>query len=211
MLPVLYYNYGPNTLLAKVDIKNSFQLIPVHPGDRHLLAMQWKNQIYIDTAVCLLDCTQNQNYSTKWLTCSPGLELRKEYNCILHNLDDFLIVTPPHSPLCQHSPEKLTRLCDTLGIQMASEKVEGPTSFLSIFRITLDTHRMEIHLPQDKLTRIQEMLSCWLNKKKTSKRKILSLVGLLQHAMKVVRCGHTFASRMYATAANSRSNITLPG
>jgi len=37
--------YGPNML---VDIKNAFRLIPVHPGERHLLAMQWNNQVYID-------------------------------------------------------------------------------------------------------------------------------------------------------------------
>ena len=29
--------YSPTTLLAKVEIKNAFRLIPVHPGDRHAL------------------------------------------------------------------------------------------------------------------------------------------------------------------------------
>jgi len=91
-----------------------------------------------------------------------------------------------------------------LGIPLASEKVAGPSTSLSFLGITLDTHHMEIRLPQDKLTRIQEMLSHWLNKKKASKRKILSLVGLLQHATKVVKCGRTFTSRMYATAAKLR-------
>ena len=32
---------GPNTLMAKVDIKSAFRLLPVHPADRHLLAMEW--------------------------------------------------------------------------------------------------------------------------------------------------------------------------
>ena len=39
---------GPDTLLAKVDIKSTFRLIPVHPANRHLLDMKWRNQIYID-------------------------------------------------------------------------------------------------------------------------------------------------------------------
>jgi len=61
---------------------------------------------------------------------------------------------------------------------------------------------MEIRLPQDKFTRrIQEMLVKWLHKKKATKKKILSLVGLLQHATKVVRPGRTFVARMYTTAA----------
>ena len=37
------------TLLTKVDIKNAFWLLPVHPADRHMLVMKWNNQVYIDT------------------------------------------------------------------------------------------------------------------------------------------------------------------
>ena len=33
---------GPGALLAKMDIKHAFRLLPVHPADRHLLAMSWK-------------------------------------------------------------------------------------------------------------------------------------------------------------------------
>ena len=31
---------GLNTLLAKVDIKHAFRLLPLHPADRHLLTME---------------------------------------------------------------------------------------------------------------------------------------------------------------------------
>ena len=41
-----------------------------------------------------------------------------------------------------------------------------------------------------------------VSKEKATKREILSsLTGLLQHATKVVKPGHTFVARMYATAA----------
>ena len=33
---------GPRTLLAKMDIKSAFCLLPMHPSDRHLLVMEWK-------------------------------------------------------------------------------------------------------------------------------------------------------------------------
>ena len=32
---------GPGTLLAKIDIRNIFRLVLVHPADQHLLAMEW--------------------------------------------------------------------------------------------------------------------------------------------------------------------------
>ena len=38
---------GWGTHLAKIDIKNAFRLIPVHPTDRHLLKVQWKDGIYM--------------------------------------------------------------------------------------------------------------------------------------------------------------------
>ena len=42
---------GKGTLLAKMDIKSAFHLIPVHPADRHLLAMEWQGSLYIDTCL----------------------------------------------------------------------------------------------------------------------------------------------------------------
>ena len=48
------------------------------------------------------------------------------------------------------------------------------------------------------------MTTLWLNKKNATKREILSLISLLQHATKVVERGCTFVSRMYATATKVR-------
>ena len=48
---------------------------------------------------------------------------------------------------------------------------------------------MEAHLPKDKLDRIRTAIQKWLNKRSATKREILSLVGILQHAAKVVRPG----------------------
>ena len=67
--------------------------------------------------------------------------------------------------------------------------------------ILIDTKHMEIRLPEDKLLRIRQELAAWLTKRKATKKEILSLVGVLQHATKVVWPGRTFVARMYQTAA----------
>ena len=67
--------------------------------------------------------------------------------------------------------------------------------------MVIDTAAMEIRLPDDKLQRIHQELVTWMGKKKATKHNILSLVGLLQHATKVVKCGRSFVTRMYAAAA----------
>ena len=40
---------GKGLLLAKVDIKSAYCLIPIHPTDRPLLGIQWQGQIFVDT------------------------------------------------------------------------------------------------------------------------------------------------------------------
>ena len=104
-----------------------------------------------------------------------------------------MTIGPPGSSTCQDNLKLFTDVCKELGVSLALEKVEGPTTCL-----TLDTHRMEMRLPDGKLMRIQGEIERWLQKK-AAKRQILSLVGLLQHATKVVRYGRIFVARMYTT------------
>ena len=191
---------GPNTLLAKLDIKSAFRLLPVHPADRNLLAMQWGSSIYIDGCLPfgLRSAPKLFNIMADLLS---WIAQQKGISQILHYLDDFLLIGPPCSPECQLNLDNFMQICFNLGIPLASEKLEGPATSLTFLGITLDTARMEIRLPPKKLLRIQESLSKWLGKKSATKREILSLVGLLQHATRVVRCGRTFVARMYATAA----------
>ena len=66
------------------------------------------------------------------------------------------------------------------------EKVTGPTTLLTFLGITLDAVQMEACLPLEKLDRMRETVALWLPMKKAAKRDILSLVGLLQHATKIV-------------------------
>ena len=39
------------TLMAKMDIRQAYRNIPVHPLDRRLLGMLWKDKVYIDTTL----------------------------------------------------------------------------------------------------------------------------------------------------------------
>ena len=130
-----------------------------------------------------------------WIVQQSGVTLS------IHYLDDFLTMGPPGSPICHHNLQTFIHTCNRLGVPLALEKVEGPTTCLTFLGITLDTIRMEIRLPEEKLLRIRTEVSRWLPKRTATKREILSLVGLLQHATKVVRCGRTFVGRMYQTAA----------
>ena len=118
----------------------------------------------------------------------------------MHYLDDFLTMGPACSPTCTHNLTVIKEVCTSLGIPLGLEKVEGPSDCFIFLGIMLDTQLMQAHLPDDKLHRIKTQVASCLSHKKATKRDILSLVGLPQHATKVVTLGRTFVSRMYGAA-----------
>ena len=192
---------GRGTLLAKVDVKSAFHLLPVHPADHHLLAMNWNAQVFIDTCLPFGLRSAPKLFNILADLLSWILE-QKGVSPLLHYLDDFLIISAPKSSACFNNLQVILAICSHLGIPLAVEKIEGPAETLTFLGITVDTQNMEAQLPPTKLQNICNEIKAWLKKRDAKKRAaILSLVGLLQHTTKVVKPGRTFVSRMYATAA----------
>ena len=39
---------GKESRIAKMDIKQVYHNVPVHPDDRRLLGMKWRDQVFVD-------------------------------------------------------------------------------------------------------------------------------------------------------------------
>jgi len=92
---------------------------------------------------------------------------------------------------------------------VAPEKTEGPASVLTFLGIEIDTVAGQLRLPQDKLVRLQASILQWMQphdrtvpKRSGKKRDLLSLIGLLHHATKVVRPGRAFVQNLIDAAAS---------
>ena len=120
---------------------------------------------------------------------------------LLHYLDDYLFLSLPRAPQAWTFLEKAIAVCQSLGVPVASNKIEGPNTALTFLGITIDTVRGELCLPADKLIRLQQTIRYWASKRSCTKRELLSLIGQLQHAATVVRPGRTFQRRMIDLAA----------
>ena len=194
-IALLVAQSGVGSLLAKIDIESAYRLIPVHPQDRPLQAMSWNGQVYIDpmlpfglrSAPKIFNAVAD---ALNWHLNQSGIPL------IRHYLDDFIIVAPPHSPLCQEYLEILNRECQDLGIPIAEHKRDGPTTCLTFLGIEIDTMAGQLRLPITKLHRLQSLLRSWGEKKSCYRKELESLIGLLNHACKVVRSGRSFLRRM---------------
>ena len=88
-------------------------------------------------------------------------------------------------------------ICRILGIPLAMEKLEGPSTCLVFLGIEIDSILRELRLPLEKLDRIQKLVQSWLLKKRCTKRELLSIAGQLQHAATMVRPGRTFIRRFF--------------
>ena len=155
---------GRGALLAKIDIKSAFRLLPVHPADRHMLGMQWKDGAYIDTCLPfgLRSAPKLFNILSEFLAW-----IAKESNVsfLIHYLDDFLTMGPPSSSCCQHNLDTIIKICNYLGVPLALEKIAGPSTTLPFLGIELDTIKLEARLPEDKLCKLQEQVSQWVGRK----------------------------------------------
>ena len=72
----------------------------------------------------------------------------------------------------------------------------GPTTCLPFLGIEMDTEKGLLRLPKEKLCRVQSLVASWRSRRGCKKRELLSLIGLLQHACRVVRPGRSFLRRM---------------
>ena len=188
-------NLGVGSLLAKVDIEAAYRLVPVHPDDRPLLAMQWKGGVYVDAMLPF-----GLRSAPKIFTAiADGLEWiarRRGVSRIEHYLDDFIILGPPQINACRRDLDTLLALCAELGVPLAGHKLEGPCTCLSFLGIEVDTVAGELRLPAEKLRRLKATLREWYDRKACTRRELESLIGSLNHACKVIRPGRSFLRRI---------------
>ena len=187
--------FPPGALLAKIDIESAYRLVPVHPRDRPLQAVQWGGALYIDPMLPFGLRSAPKIFNA----LADGLEWYLRWlgiRNIFHYLDDFLVVGPPMSSECAVALATLDQACAQLGIPIAEHKREGPTPCLTFLGIEVDTVAGQLRLPADKLVRLRSLLREWGNKRTCQRRDLESLIGVLSHASKVVRSGRTFLRRM---------------
>ena len=120
------------------------------------------------------------------------------FGCLLfliHYLDDFFFANATRHG-CQDDLEAFFFFCSELGVPIATDKTGGPATCLTFLGIEIDTVAMTIRLPKEKLAEVKQLLATWGVRKKRTKRELLSLIGLLSFACKVVKPGRIFLRRL---------------
>lgn len=200
----LVARYGQNAPMAKLDIKHAFRLCPVHLEDHEPLGIHWQGKFYIDlrlpfglrSSPYLFNCLAD---AFEWL-------LKNYYHIqdLMHYLDDYLTVGPANSSACAHNVKTILHVASQVGIPLAPNKLEGPTTRLVFLVILIDTNCMETSLPDDKLHELISELQSWSTCNKCLKRELLSLIGKLNFACRIIPAGHIFLRRLIDLSTSAR-------
>jgi len=114
---------------------------------------------------------------------------------IQHYLDDLLILAPSQAS----AKEALTtfRLVATrLGVSIKESKTVGPAQRVTFLGLILDSVRMVVEAPPDKLKSLLVSLTEWRERSSCTRRELDTLVGSLSFIARAVRLARSFLRRM---------------
>ena len=199
----LLSRFSKGARMAKVDLKSAFRMVPIQASECELLGMYWRGQYYIDT--CLPFGLRSAPSIFDNFASALHWVLENNHGAILlQYLDDFLLVDPPDQPTCQESMSIMLQVCEVMGIPVATEKCEGPATCITFLGSVLDSSLQQLRLPPEKLQDISSLIKSWLGKRRATKRELLSLIGKLSFAAKVVPAGRLFLRRLIQLSTTVR-------
>ena len=199
---------GKSLLIAKIDIKSAYRLIPICPHDRKWLGIQWQDQIYVDRML-LFGSRSAPKIFTAVADAMEWCVHKADVKYIYHYLDNFAVLDSPDSEECHRHLLCLQSVAADLGVPLAPDKQDGPTTVIVFQQIIIDTTRQELRLPEDKLHRLLETITEWKDRKVCTRRDMESLVGILQHACSVIQSGNAFLQRAIHCYAQSGAIVII--
>ena len=183
---------GQNALMCKADISDAFK-VPLHNDFWPFFGFKWRNAYYFYKRLAF-GCRSSPKIFDH-LSQAICWILKTNYGVkhILHLLDDFLTIDKSDYP-AQSTMASLLRLFHQLNIPLSAKKTMGPTTRLEYLGIILDSSTMTAFLPPDKVRRISMVIDSFLDRQKCTKRELLSLLGHLNYASRVIPPGRAFVS-----------------
>jgi hypothetical protein len=170
---------GPGCLIAKADIENAFRILPTHPSEYHLLGFTWNNNYYYHKRLVMgasTSCSTFEQFSRslQWI-----MQHCFNVKYISHILDDFIFLGPAHDESCKTSLSNFISLSSELNIPLNMTKTVYPSTKATVHGYEIDTTKMIICLPQEKITKAKSELKILFVVKKATLQKIQSVIGFL--------------------------------
>lgn len=197
--------HGRGAWLIKLDVEAAYKQVPVRPEDWHLLGFEFEGKFYYERVLPFglrSSCRLWELFAAALHFMCEKLKCGAPHE-VIHYVDDFLFVVNPAGgeSAARKLLEGALALCAKLGVPMAPNKVEGPSSCLIFLGIELDAAKLEARLPKQRLTELHNLIVEWLSLKRASIRQLQSLSGLLNFACACVAPGRYYTRRIITHTA----------
>jgi hypothetical protein len=71
-------------------------------------------------------------------------------------LDDFFFVGRPHTHECADVMASFSKICNSVSVPIADDKTEGSTTSMEYLGLLIDTEKMMVEIPTEKLNKLLE-------------------------------------------------------
>ena len=140
--------------MIKMDLKDAYLQVPIHPDYQHLLTFQWEEETY--RFQCLpFSLSAAPRVFTKLL--KPVVGFLRQNGCHLIICLDDLLMMHQHKVQLEHITQLTCQLVRGLGLIVNQKKsILTPTQELEFLGFHLCSTTMRLSLPSKKLCKIQQ-------------------------------------------------------
>ena len=160
--------------MIKMDLKDAYLQIPIHPDHQHLLTFQWEKTYMFQCLPFSLSAVPR--VFTKLL--KPVVDFLRQNGChLIIYLDDMLMLHQDRAQL-QQMTQLTCQLFESLGLIVNQKKsILIPTRELEFLGFHLCSLTMRLSIPSEKLRKIQQDVKHTLGKESVSVREIARFMG----------------------------------
>ena len=181
--------------MAKSDLASAFLHVLVMPKYWHMLGFQWKGLFYA-FAVLPFGCRASPKLFDN---LARGLEYmaiaRGTCNYTCHYLDDTFTCNATRES-CQASIDIFNETAKLAGFSVQEDKCTKASQIMEFLGVQINTIEGTLSISQERMHEIIGLLKEWQSKRSCTKRQLLSLIGKLSFAARVIRSGRTFLRRL---------------
>ena len=202
---------GKGALMGKIDIRSAFRLLPILPSQRQLFGIFWEGEYYYDKCVGFGLRSAPKLFDQFAAAVEWIAKTKFGVHNVIHFLDDFFFVTSPSQSEGERCMSAMHALFRELGIPIAVDKTEGPSSRVEFLGILLDSERQVAQLPENKLVRLRALVRKFSCKRSATLAELQSLLGHLSFACRVIHSGRpVFACLVWPHLWPSYSKFARP-
>lgn len=206
-LEILKVNPQANIHYSKLDRKNAFRVLSIHPHDRRWQVLKAENPLTSEFVYFVDLCVSFGNRASCFLYEKFSRALAHVYASRagqegVSYLDDSLQIGDGESETNRYLGIFLD-ICSAINMPIAEDKSVPATPIIIFLGTRLNALRKTIEVPENKVLKALTQIDTFLSAKKVTVLQIQCLTGLLNFFCRAIVPGRAFTRRLYAAYAGN--------